>query len=95
MATRQQLQVLADTRLFEAQALLAVKHWAGAYYLAGYAIEMAIKACFMARLRPDELPTKKDCNNFYTHEFGTLLNIAGLTAELNSECDNNTPFADN
>ena len=42
---RTDLQQPALTRLAEAKALLAAGFPAGAYYLAGYAVECALKAC--------------------------------------------------
>lgn len=42
---RQDLRELALLRLKEAQVLFANGCWSGAYYLAGYAIECALKAC--------------------------------------------------
>ena len=37
-------------RLREARALLGVRCWSGAYYLAGYAIECGLKACIIKYL---------------------------------------------
>ena len=45
---RSELQRLSNERIEDAQALLAASRWAGAYYLAGYAVECALKACVMA-----------------------------------------------
>lgn len=42
---RTQLQQLAELRLRDADALLAARQWAAAYYLLGYCIECALKAC--------------------------------------------------
>ena len=42
---RGDLQLLANIRLDEAKALLAASLPAGAYYLAGYAVECGLKAC--------------------------------------------------
>ncbi|HYP09337.1 MAG TPA: hypothetical protein VER03_24140 [Bryobacteraceae bacterium] len=42
--TRQDLQELAEMRLADAEALLVAGRYSGAYYLAGYAVECAIKA---------------------------------------------------
>jgi HEPN domain-containing protein len=36
---------LAEIRIKEARVLLDRKCYAGAYYLAGYAVECALKAC--------------------------------------------------
>jgi HEPN domain-containing protein len=73
---------LAEVRLTEAKALASLGHFAGAYYLAGYSVECALKAC-IAKLtnQYDFPPTAKDLNNIYTHDLDRLLNRAGL-AEL-------------
>ena len=42
---RADFQRLADVRIDEAGVLLAAGRWSGAYYLAGYAVECALKAC--------------------------------------------------
>jgi hypothetical protein len=47
---RSDFQKLAMDRIADAKALLAAKRWAGAYYLAGYAVECALKACVLVRL---------------------------------------------
>ena len=44
---RLEFQQLAEVRVREAEALLAVGLWDGAYYLAGYAVECALKACIL------------------------------------------------
>ncbi len=45
---RAELQQLSDERIEDARALLAAKRWPGAYYLAGYALECALKSCVLA-----------------------------------------------
>ena len=44
--TRIEFQLLAEQRLDEAKALLDLGKWGGAYYLAGYVVELALKAFF-------------------------------------------------
>jgi len=46
-----EFQQLANERLDEAKALLNLGKWGGAYYLAGYAVELALKACIIKRPR--------------------------------------------
>lgn len=58
--TRTEFRELADQRLDEAKALLDLGKWAGAFYLAGYAVELALKACIIKRLmESDEFPAPK------------------------------------
>jgi len=81
--TRKQLQQIARTRRSEAAALLKVKHYAGAYYLMGYAVECALKACIAKQTRRHDFPDKDLANKAYTHNLETLLKLSGLETELN------------
>src|SRR5690242_7885063 len=42
---------LAEIRMAEARTLLKARHYDGAYYLAGYAVECALKACIAKRTK--------------------------------------------
>lgn len=42
---RTYLQALAKERVKDAKSLLGRKRWSAAYYLAGYAVEVGLKAC--------------------------------------------------
>src|ERR1039458_10039243 len=58
--TRAEFQELARVRLEEAKSLLDLGKWRGAYYLAGYAIELALKACIIKTLMAtDAFPDKE------------------------------------
>jgi HEPN domain-containing protein len=48
---RTDLQQLAELRIKEARILLDGDSYSGAYYLAGYAIECALKACIAKRTK--------------------------------------------
>ena len=76
------LQQLARLRLQEAKLLAREQHFSGAYYVAGYAIECALKACIAAQFRENEIPDRKFVNDIYTHDLGKLLGLAGLEEEL-------------
>ena len=58
---RTDLQQLADVRIAEAHALLtlAVPMSDGAYYLAGYAVECALKACIAKTVNQHDFPDKE------------------------------------
>jgi hypothetical protein len=79
---RLDLQSLAESRLADAQALLAAARWAAAYYLLGYAVECALKAVIARQFHADEIPDKKLVNDFYTHDLDKLLVISGLKPAL-------------
>ncbi len=72
------LQRLADERIADAQALLEVGRWAAAYYLIGYAVECALKACIARQFRAEDVPEKSLVNQFYSHNLSELLKLAGL-----------------
>jgi HEPN domain-containing protein len=82
MVTRKDLKLLAEQRLEEAKVLLAAGRPSGAYYLAGYAIELGLKACIAKAFQPDTIPTKAFVNAVHTHDLATLVKLAGLAKEL-------------
>jgi hypothetical protein len=86
---RATFQQLAEARLVEARLLLAHGHSSGAYYLAGYAIECALKAKIAADFRKDEIPELKRVQNIYTHDLSALLALANLREQLDSERETN------
>src|SRR4051794_23813206 len=77
---RADLQQLADLRIAEAQALLTLPAPMpdGAYYLAGYAVECALKACIAKGYGPEEWPEKQFVADCHTHEILKLVKLAGL-----------------
>ncbi|MCV5491797.1 HEPN domain-containing protein, partial [Escherichia coli] len=50
------LEALSDTRLNEAKCLLDHGFFHGAYYLCGYAVECALKACIAKSFLQHEFP---------------------------------------
>jgi hypothetical protein len=77
--TQAEFRQLADERLEEARALLIVKRWGGAYYLAGYAVELALKACIIKTLMmTDAFPVKDFSKDCYTHSVEKLVGLAKL-----------------
>ena len=78
---RREFQNLSRIRLREAGALAKLGMHDGAYYLAGYSVECALKACIAkATLRHDS-PDKKRADLSYTHNLRGLLGVAGLEKE--------------
>jgi HEPN domain-containing protein len=76
--TRAELQQLAKDRLGDAKVLLAGKRWAGAYYLCGYAVECALKACIAKLMKPEVFPDKVFAEKCWTHDLERLVTLAGL-----------------
>lgn len=75
---RKDFQSLARTRLAEAKALLDKGMSEGAYYLAGYAVECALKACIAKRTKRYDFPDKKRAEDAYNHDLGKLFRAAQL-----------------
>jgi hypothetical protein len=75
---RIQLQQLAELRLEDARTLLDAKRWGAAYYLLGYSIECALKACVAKQFGQHQVPDRKLVNSFFTHDLVELLSISGV-----------------
>ena len=52
------------------------------YYLAGYAIECALKVCIAKRTHEHDFPEKKYVNDSHTHDLWKLVQLAELQIEL-------------
>jgi HEPN domain-containing protein len=81
--TRKDFQRLAELRAKEAVTLAKTGNQQGAYYLAGFAVECALKACIAKHTRRHDFPADKDyAGKVYTHNLVQLLKLAHLEAEL-------------
>ena len=92
---RKDLQNLSRVRLKEAKALLDLELFDGAYYLAGYAVECAIKACIAKATKRWEFPEKKRVDLSHTHNLKELLKVAGLFDETSTRANNDPDFDKN
>ena len=86
---RSDLQNLANLRTKEAEILLKAGSYPGAYYLAGYAVECALKACIAKQTKEYDFPDKDVVNSSYTHDLDRLLDLAKLRQNLESEMKSN------
>jgi hypothetical protein len=75
---RKEFQQLAAVRLREAKLLLSAKAPDGAYYLAGYVVECALKACIAKFTQRHDFPDKVRVNRSHTHNLNDLIGVAGL-----------------
>ena len=83
-------------RAREAGALLRTRNPIGSYYLAGYAVECALKACIAKRTRRHEFPAKADyVRRLYTHDLEDLLRLAALEDQLKDDMSRNGSLAKN
>src|SRR5438067_13809238 len=89
---RADFQQLAEVRIKEAEVLLNNGYYAGAYYLAGYAVECALKACIAKLTKEYDFPDKQTVDKSYTHNLSELVNVAQLKDSLDNELKSNRDF---
>lgn len=87
------LQHLARLRAKEAKTLLDQECYEGAYYLLGYSVECALKACIAKQTKRFDFPDKEIVNASYTHKLSDLLKLSGLKSEHDKETQSNKAFS--
>lgn len=85
------MQQLSTERLEDARALLAVSRWSAAYYLAGYSVECALKACILERIERTGIifQDRKFAAKCWTHDLEELVEHAGLSVERDKAAGTN------
>ncbi len=94
---RKKLQALAKERLLDAKALLGRKRWSGAYYLSGYAVELALKSRILVYMVDSDYvfgsaPQKIQLRDFWIHDLYKLVGLGGLEEELMRELEADAIF---
>ena len=93
---RRDFRTLAELRAEEARVLLRSRRQLGAYYLAGYAVECALKACIAKQTKRFQFPPKRSSvEKMYSHNLDSLLDAADLKSQLTKEIEANPSFAAN
>lgn len=93
---RFEFQGLAELRIKEAKVLLDNTCFEGAYYLAGYAVECALKASIAKKTRAFDFPPKvKIVTELYKHDLTILIKMAELEFALKDEIKSVPEFATN
>jgi hypothetical protein len=92
---RKDLQELSKIRLKEANALLQLGLFDGAFYLAGYAVECGLKACIAKETRRGEFPDRTRVNKSYSHNLPDLITVAGLDRARIEQAEKDPSFRDN
>lgn len=83
---RSDFQKLTRIRMKEAKVLLNNACFEGAYYLAGYAVECAIKACISRETQVHDFPPEwQVVRSYYTHDLLSLVKSAKLDTELKNQ----------
>jgi len=78
------LRLLAEERIAEAQILRDARHFSGAYYLAGYAVELALKAVLTSALASYSMPDQKQVAAAHVHDLRGLAVGCGLQPEADA-----------
>ena len=65
--------------------MLQANAFEGAYYLAGYAVECALKACVAKQIREFDFPDKRLVERSYTHNIAQLMEVSGVSAPFEEE----------
>ena len=79
------LQIMAEGKLSDSVFLLGNNRASNAYYLGGYAIELALKACIAKQMQAGVIPDKQLILDTYTHNYIKLIGVAGLTTEFSEK----------
>lgn len=83
--SRGTLQKLSSLRRKEAAALIKQKHYAAAYYLLGYSVECALKACVAKQIQRYEFPDKSFAQRAHTHSLEELFGLSGLRSDFEKD----------
>jgi HEPN domain-containing protein len=93
---RDKLQLLANAKLEEARILLDNKCWTGAYYMAGLAVECALKAYLARAIQQHDFPDKNFIVRAYTHRLRDLAQLdQALWTELQNEISSDVKLRGN
>jgi hypothetical protein len=92
---RTEFQQLAEERVHDADALLRARQWSGAYYLVGYAVECALKACIAKLTNLHDFPDKDIAVRCFTHHIETLVDASGLKTRRDSDAHANAALKTN
>ncbi|MSP27569.1 MAG: HEPN domain-containing protein [Methylococcales bacterium] len=76
------LETLALERLLDADALIEAERYDGAIYIAGYAIELVLKARICKTLKWTDFPENQDYRSFKIHNLDVLLHLSGIENEI-------------
>jgi hypothetical protein len=93
MLAKNDLKTLSVARIEDAIVLYQAGKSSSAYYLAGYAIELAVKVCISDLFQAGVIPDKALVNATYNHNLENLMNTAGLKPELQKQLKQNAQFS--
>lgn len=93
MPSRADFVALSNKRLSEAETLLNAGQYEGAFYLAGYAVEFALKAVICKTLDIEIFTQSSDLQKgFMVHRIDYLIVWAGLSKKINDHASTDPRF---
>ena len=95
---RADFQKLTTDRIADVEGLLAINRWSAAYYLAGYAVECALKSCVLVRVTAGAgivFEDKRYSEKCWSHNLKQLLDLSGLKAYFEAACKADSILEDN
>jgi len=89
---RSDCQKIAQVKLDDAILLFKNRRFSNSYYLAGYAVEIGLKACIARQIVRDTIPDKAFIEATHKHELRRLVSTAGLASHLKQQEDADPQF---
>jgi hypothetical protein len=90
--SKRELIALAEAKLADAKFLLADGRFGNAYYLAGYAIELLLKAAISSRFQADTIPDPSWLKDVFIHNLEKLIKLALMDDDLKRTSDADAEF---
>jgi HEPN domain-containing protein len=85
--SKDQLTKLAEEKLADAKLLLSNDRPGNAYYLAGYAVELLLKAAISSRFQANTIPDPSWLRDIFQHNLENLVKLALLNDDLKRDSD--------
>jgi HEPN domain-containing protein len=89
---KDQLVKLSDAKLHDAKLLVDAGRTSNAYYLAGYAVELMLKAILSGQFKTDTLPDKTLLKDIFIHDLAKLVRLSHLEDDLKARKDIDADF---
>ena len=86
---------MALAKISDAELLYVHGRFSNAYYLAGYAVEIGLKACIAAQIAAETIPDKTLLQKVFNHKYAVLVGLAGLVQPLKQRQEQDDGFAAN
>src|SRR4051794_11351182 len=76
---------LSNSRIEEANILCKEGCFSGAYYMAGYSVELALKAVICKAFKSETIPDKNFVSSLHSHKLVELMNLSGLKFKFEND----------